>query len=204
MTSTEPRRQVRGLLRIGKILDAASGILATEGPEGLTMNAVARAAGISPGSLYQFFSDRQALLAMLAERYASHLSSALPPAPDDRIVRTGDLGALIAAVVDPIIRFFARNPGCRALFRGEGADLERIIQPVHDTLIDRTSALIAARAPSLSAGEVARVAHMCDLIFTAVVPGISEARGAERARLISEVKNVLLRYLQPLDEGPFL
>jgi AcrR family transcriptional regulator len=200
-TEAAPRRQARGLLRIGRILDAAGEILATEGSEKLTMNEVARRAGISPGSLYQFFSDRQQLLETLAERYATHLAKALPPAPDDRIVRSGDLADLITTVVDPILAFFRRNPGCKALFRGEGSELERIIQPVHDMQVDRVMALIRVRAPRLSEVEARRVAEMCDLLLSGLVPAISDARGSERRRLADEAKLVLLRYLAPMDEG---
>src|SRR4029453_10573806 len=84
-TEAAPRRQARGLLRIGRILDAAGEVLATEGSEGLTMNEVARRAGISPGSLYQYFSDRQQLLTTLAERYAAQLAAPLPPEPAARV-----------------------------------------------------------------------------------------------------------------------
>jgi AcrR family transcriptional regulator len=200
-TEAAPRRQARGLLRIGRILDAAGEVLATEGSEGLTMNEVARRAGISPGSLYQFFSDRQQLLTTLAERYAAQLATTLPPEPDARIVRTGELADLIAAVVDPILGFFRRNPGCRALFRGEGAELERIVRPVHDATVDRVMALIRVRAPGLGELEARRVAQMCDLLLSGLIPAISDARGSERRRLADEAKLVLLRYLQPMDEG---
>jgi len=199
--ATEPRRQARGLLRIGRILDAASGILATEGAEGLTMNEVARRAGISPGSLYQFFSDRQQLLATLAERYATHLARALPPAPVDAAVRSAALADLVAGVVDPILTFFRRNPGCRALFRGEGAELERIIQPVHDAMIERILRMIQLRAPHLSEVDARRVAQMCDLLFTALVPAISDARGPQRRWMSDEAKAVIVRYLEPIDNG---
>src|ERR1700761_2924531 len=167
-TEVAPRRQARGMLRIGRILDAAANILATEGSDHLTMNEVARRAGISPGSLYQFFSDRQQLLATLAERYATHLGKALPPSPQMQIVRDATLPVLVSAVVDPIFMFFRKNPGCRALFQGEGAELERIIQPVHDTLIERSLELIQVRAPQLSATEARNVAQMCDLLLTAL------------------------------------
>ncbi len=200
-STTEPRRQARGLLRIGRILDAASDILATEGPEGLTMNEVARRAGISPGSLYQFFSDRQQLLTTLAERYAAHLARALPPPPDDEAVRSRALADLVAGVADPILVFFRRNPGCRALFRGEGAELERIIKPVHEALIERTLRMIRVRAPHLGDDEARRVAQMCDLLFTALVPAISDARGAHRRWMSDEAKAVIVRYLQPIDDG---
>jgi len=201
MSIEAPRRQARGLARIDRILDAAGRILADDGSEKLTMNEVARRAGISPGSLYQFFSDRQQLLATLAGRYAAQLAEALPPAPDERVVRSGQLAELIAAVVDPILAFFQRNPGCKALFRGEARELEQIIEPVHATLVERSLLLIRARAPRLDETEARRIAQMCDLLFSALIPVISDARGAERRRLTDETKVVLLRYLQPIDEG---
>lgn len=190
------------MLRIGRILDAAANILANEGSDHLTMNEVARRAGISPGSLYQFFSDRQQLLATLAERYATHLGKALPPSPGENIVRDGALPDLVSAVVDPILGFFRKNPGCRALFQGEGAELQRIIQPVHDTLVERTLELIRVRAPQLSPTEARNVAEMCDILFTALVPAIATAKGSERKRLTGEAKLVIVRYLQPMDGGP--
>ena len=60
---------------------------------------------------------------------------------------------------------------------------------------------IRVRAPGLSELEARRVAQMCDLLLSGLIPAISDARGSERRRLQDEAKLVLLRYLQPIDEG---
>lgn len=53
---------------VGAILEAASLLLERDGIEGLTTNAVARVAGVSVGSLYQYFPDKHAIVAELARR----------------------------------------------------------------------------------------------------------------------------------------
>ncbi|MER7000400.1 helix-turn-helix domain-containing protein [Streptomyces sp. NPDC000410] len=70
-----------------KILDAAARLVAERGPEALTMNAVAQAAGIGVGTVYRRFGDvAQLLLALLDERerqfQAAFLSGPAPLGPD--------------------------------------------------------------------------------------------------------------------------
>jgi AcrR family transcriptional regulator len=69
----EPRkspRQQRSRATIEVIVEAAARILETVGPEGFNTNAVARRAGVSVGSLYQYFPGKQALIAELSRRNA--------------------------------------------------------------------------------------------------------------------------------------
>lgn len=49
------------------LVAAALDILQTEGPEALTLRAVARAAGVSQAAPYRHFADRRALVAAVAE-----------------------------------------------------------------------------------------------------------------------------------------
>ncbi len=51
---------------VRSILDAAALLLDRDGIRGLTTNAVARVAGVSVGSLYQYFPDNKAIVAELA------------------------------------------------------------------------------------------------------------------------------------------
>lgn len=198
---TAPRRQARGLARIEGILDGAASLLGEGGIEAVAMNAVARRAGISPGSLYQYFSDREELLAALARRYAERLAAVAPPTATDAVVRDGDLTAVIDAVLDPMLDYTLRNPESRALVVGGDGGLERIVEPVRQAVTERLVALVAARAPQLSGAETRRVAQMCDRIFSATVPALLDADDAERAALARELRVVLQRYLEPIDRG---
>jgi AcrR family transcriptional regulator len=70
--ATAPRkrpRQKRSKLTVDALVVAVERILASHGVDGLTAERVAEVAGVSPGSLYQYFPGKEAIFAALAERY---------------------------------------------------------------------------------------------------------------------------------------
>jgi len=72
--SEKPRktpRQERSRLTVDAILMAAAHILKTEGPERATTNRIAEKAGVSIGSLYQYFPNKEAIVALLRERHGA-------------------------------------------------------------------------------------------------------------------------------------
>ncbi|MDE2606107.1 MAG: TetR/AcrR family transcriptional regulator [Burkholderiales bacterium] len=74
-------------------MEAALRILDREGEAALTTNRIAAVAGVSIGTLYQYFADRQAIvdalvqreLGSLGERILESLSGPAPSEPGDRI-----------------------------------------------------------------------------------------------------------------------
>ncbi len=52
------------------VIEAAARILETSGAETLTTNMIAEVAGVSPGSVYQYFSDKQSIISALIAREA--------------------------------------------------------------------------------------------------------------------------------------
>lgn len=60
-------RQRRAKELVAAVLEAGSRILIARGYEQLSMKEVAKVAGVSPGSLYQYFPDKPALVAALVE-----------------------------------------------------------------------------------------------------------------------------------------
>lgn len=66
-------RQARSRAMVDAILDAAARVLERDGYAGASTNAVAEAAGVSVGSLYQYFPNKDALVAALHERHARHV-----------------------------------------------------------------------------------------------------------------------------------
>lgn len=79
--------------KIQLILEAASRILDKEGVEGLSTNRMAEVAGVSIGTIYQYFDDKAAILDALAEQELGAMSEAVlaalqgaaPASPGDRI-----------------------------------------------------------------------------------------------------------------------
>ena len=60
--------QGRSRVTVTSILEAADRILRADGYEAASTNRVARVAGFSVGSLYQYFSDKQAIIGALIDR----------------------------------------------------------------------------------------------------------------------------------------
>lgn len=63
----------RGQMTVDKILDATLRILQSQGYNALTTNHVADLAGIRVGSLYRFFSNKEAIVIALVERWFSSI-----------------------------------------------------------------------------------------------------------------------------------
>ncbi|MFF8959194.1 TetR/AcrR family transcriptional regulator [Streptomyces sp. NPDC014894] len=89
-----------------KILEAAARIVADEGPEALTMNAVARASGTGVGTVYRRFGDVGALFSALLDERERQFQEAFlsgppplgPGAPPEERLR-----AFLHALVDRVV-----------------------------------------------------------------------------------------------------
>lgn len=64
----------------GTILDAAKGIVEEEGFEGLSIRKVAKEVGYTPGSIYQYFDNKEGLLrALIQSGYQAIMASTMKP-----------------------------------------------------------------------------------------------------------------------------
>jgi AcrR family transcriptional regulator len=75
---TTPRkrpRQERSRATVTAILDATAQVLIRHGFDGLTTNHVAEAAGVSIGSLYQYFPNKEAMVGALIERHVDEMNA---------------------------------------------------------------------------------------------------------------------------------
>jgi len=118
-------RQARSLATVDVILDATALLLVDEGYEQSTTNRIAERAGVSIGSLYQYFPNRDAVVAMLNARTETQVSEAIwqaieeRNAPDLRDFVSFGLKTAIGqhANVLPLLQALMATPG-RPLARG--------------------------------------------------------------------------------------
>jgi AcrR family transcriptional regulator len=75
----EPK-QARARATVEAILTATAHILERDGPDGATTNAIAERAGVSIGSVYQYFGSREALFEELTRRHVAQMQAALAQA----------------------------------------------------------------------------------------------------------------------------
>jgi AcrR family transcriptional regulator len=77
-SSKNPRKlpqQDRSRVTVEAILEATARILAEEGYEKASTNRIAERAGVSIGSLYQYFPNKESLMAALMEQHANEIAA---------------------------------------------------------------------------------------------------------------------------------
>lgn len=65
---------------VERILAAGARVLSERGYQEASTNRIAREAGVSPGSLYQYFPDKEAIVAEITRRLVSDFATAIAPA----------------------------------------------------------------------------------------------------------------------------
>ena len=153
-------RQRRARVTVEVIVEAAARILETAGPEGFNTNAVAARAGVSVGSLYQYFPSKQALVAELSRRNAETALAGLAQAAERTRGRPmlERLRAFTAFAIAP---------------QGERPRLSRVLDQLEPGLMldtdatATTPAILALLTPVLAQGaamdsvELERIASDC-------------------------------------------
>jgi len=90
---------------VERILDAGKAVLIERGYDDTTTNRIAESAGISPGSLYQYFPNKEAIIAAVVDRYVdsisarvtAHLSTQIGEPEEPQRIQ-GTLGVLLDAM----------------------------------------------------------------------------------------------------------
>src|SRR5580698_3599023 len=70
------KRTARGEQRQQALLHAAAAVFGRLGYHETTTNTIAKEAGVSPATLYQFFPNKEAIASALASMYAREMSEA--------------------------------------------------------------------------------------------------------------------------------
>ena len=148
-------RQARAAETVALVLEATAQILEAGGLAGFTTNAVAERAGVSIGTLYQYFADKNAILLALAKQemqaalaeVGRALQGDIDPAPAGRV------RAMVCAIINA---FHGRQRARKAVMQAI------LAQGAVNELLAPVGAFIAAQA--------ARVGHEPQPVFAPLTP----------------------------------
>lgn len=115
---SQPRkqpRQQRSRATWEAIVDAAAQLFGQLGYAATTTNKVADLAGVSIGSLYQYFPDKDALLLALAERHLAEATEVLVEAFLAVQRDQPDLEGTLTQLIDAVVALHRRDPGTHRL-----------------------------------------------------------------------------------------
>lgn len=197
---TTPRkrpRQTRSKATVDSILEATARVLIAQGFDGLTTNGVAEAAGVSIGSLYQYFPNKHAVLAELARRLERRTEVAL-----SALLETATdlpLDEVVARAVDALCTGIGGLTFRRALLAEVQSEWTReTSQEVDRALRARVHELLVVRS-DIRTGDSA----MMVWIVSHGVEGLIESALREQPGLLespafrAELATLVTRYLRP-------
>jgi AcrR family transcriptional regulator len=197
---TTPRKQpaqARARATVQAILDATAQVLVELGYERATTNVIARRAGVSIGSLYQYFPNKEALVTALAERHMGEVATML--VREVGLLRARPLPEAIRALIEALLRAHAVEPELhrvlieqvpRLLGFEQIANMDRMfVELIRRELEQREEKL---RPPDL---------ELAVFMLVQAVQGITHAAVLEcpsalgEGRLAQEITDLVLRYL---------
>jgi AcrR family transcriptional regulator len=129
-----PHTQRRGEERRRLLLDAAAAVLVEREIDAVSLEDIAREAGIPVTSAYHFYRDRHSVLAALAARYGEAFEQLMRrPLPAHKVRRWEDV---IELLTDRAVRYYAVNPTARKLLIDGKAPADiKLADRIHDRKI---------------------------------------------------------------------
>ena len=89
-------KQKRSRQMVDALIEATATAIVERGLEGITTHHIAETAGVSVGSLYQYFDDKEALVEALVDKLANEIAQALLRLP---MSQDGDLRCNVALII---------------------------------------------------------------------------------------------------------
>lgn len=193
-------QQARSRETMDAIVRAAARVFVTHGYARGTTNRIAEKAGVSVGSLYEYFPNKDAILVALVEDHlaeAEALMSALVaqgPAPDVR--------ALVRRFVSAMVRLHARDPNLHRVIFEEAPLPKRLRRRLAEVEEGAALALEALlRAPGAEGAPTDRDPALAARVLVKVVEALTHdfvlhpAGLGEEERYVEEVTELVARYL---------
>ena len=146
--------QARSRARFDRILAEANELIINSGVDAVAMSEIAQKAEISVASLYQYFPDKAAIIASLADRY-NQSGQECVQSRFAEVQSASDLKPALADVLDDYFVFFRDVPGSYAVWQATQSDarLHHIDEDDCDLHAKTMAAGISKTLPNLNLAE---------------------------------------------------
>jgi AcrR family transcriptional regulator len=193
-------RQPRSQQTVDLILDTAAGLFVEIDYANTTTNAIAEKAGISIGTLYRYFPDKEAILNALAERYTQQTQTLLQSVfvEDAKYL---PVNIMLDRLFDPYLELYRRYPVYAHILLGSdvSSDIAAVSCGQDAEFISRLTSFLQTMNPSLDEKHARRVATVSKGIAKMLISLVAASKDEQyQQEMIVEVKLLLLRYLEPL------
>jgi AcrR family transcriptional regulator len=198
--ATTPRKlpkQERSRITVEAILEATTHILTEEGYDKANTNRVAERAGISIGSLYQYFPNKESLMAALMDQHATEMAE-LVETKLDRLFDS-PLEIAIPEIITAVVAAHAINPRLHQVLSEEIPRSER--SPQMHKADERITELLRAYLERWQDRIQPQNLDLTVFILSRTVDSLCHSAVIEYPNFVrdsqfeTEVSNLLLSYL---------
>jgi AcrR family transcriptional regulator len=196
--SLSPRKapkQDRSAFMVEAILEAATRVLATHSLEGFNTNRVAEIAGVSIGSLYQYFPNKAALMSALIAREHEKLCADI----ERCVQRCADQS--LQSTVEALARIGVKHQYEEALLAAaidheeKRLPLESVLAPYQVRMIHAIEMIAARHREEISPTLPETAARDCLMIAKALIESEITSKPAARKALVARVTHAIMGYL---------
>jgi AcrR family transcriptional regulator len=196
-TAKKGPQQQRAKATVSAILDGMIRVLEQEGPDAASTSRVAEVAGVSVGTLYQYFANRDAILDALQDREFERATEMM-----SRVLASGAYASdrqAARAVIEGLLELHSAAPALHRLL---------VVEGLRVTPTDRVQAfdlrIIAAVRTFLALANVRIRKKNIDaaafVVYQAVRASmlaclLERPAGLDAATLVDEITDLVLRYL---------
>jgi AcrR family transcriptional regulator len=183
------------------LLEATARILVREGYDRASTNRIATLAGVSVGSLYQYFPNKESLVTALVARHTREMLQLLQVAMEE--VATLDLKSALRELIRAMIEAHRVDPVLHRVFDEQ---VPRMGQLAEIEAIEReTFALVRnyleARRDEIAVADLDTATFICvttvETLTHEFVIRRREAGEGEQAAFVEEVTRMIFGYLRP-------
>ena len=189
-------RQARASLMVETILEAAARVLAKQSLSGFNTNRVAEVAGISVGSLYQYFPNKGALVAALIAREQAALGDAIEQHLDAHAA--APLAQVLSGLIEIAIAHQFGDPVYAAALDHEEKrlPLEKLLANSQTRIMNAVASLLHQHRPTLAQPLPPAAALDCLTIAKALIESEAQSGTPDLASVRARVLRALTGYLQ--------
>jgi len=184
--------RARGVQRVAELLDAGAALFAKNGYETTTMTQIAKHAGASIGSLYQFFPSKEVLAEALFARYVERVTSML----EDLSKRAPGLSpqGLADRLVDLMLDVRKDRDSTAALSGSVSGIVERR-QSLRGANRRQIAVILRAANPKLREKTAVEAAALIGHVLK-LVPTLAKEEEDGGQPLVAQVRKMLAAYME--------
>jgi AcrR family transcriptional regulator len=201
---TIPRKsasQKRSKAMVETLLDATARVLTREGYDRASTNRIAETAGVSVGSLYQYFPNKEALVAALVARHNRELLELVRHAV--KKVALLDLATAMRELVRAAVDAHLVDPALHRIFAEQVPRMGQLakIESLQQEAFRLMRSYLEERRDEISVRDLDATTKICVTTVEALthefVINKPDALAGDRDRFIEEVTRLLMGYLMP-------